>query len=266
MPILFGILAAIILAISAWMGYKNNDEYKKQITLRHKEEGFKKELTQDKKDLEDKISREKSETDKLIAENKQLKIKLENVIAEVADAKQEIADKKRKIRDLKAEVAKADEALKDLPDIDTIVPKIKAMRNDIATLKDDIETETAHLNNLKQQKKDTEAAIAVNQARVELETVGKSQPYLKTSIKTVYSTWGFVTLNGGDIQGVVPDSLLDVVRDGEVIAQLRVTSVEPNRAAADIIRESLAEGVFLSSGDKVVAHKEAKKATAKPKK
>ena len=40
-------------------------------------------------------------------------------------------------------------------------------------------------------------------------------------------------LAGGDNEGVVPGSILDVVRAGEVIAKLRVTAVEAGRSAAD---------------------------------
>ncbi len=42
-------------------------------------------------------------------------------------------------------------------------------------------------------------------------------------------------LAGGDNEGVVPGSILDVVRAGEVIAKLRVTAVEAGRSAADIV-------------------------------
>jgi len=50
---------------------------------------------------------------------------------------------------------------------------------------------------------------------------------------------------------VVPGSTLDVIRDGEIIAKLSVTAVEPNSSAADIVRESIDSGVVLSPGDQV---------------
>ena len=258
MPILFGTLAALILAVGAWMGYKNNDEYKKQIGLRQDQEAINIQKLAEQNAARKALKAETTAKVALIAENKELDVKLKDINAQVESVQKEIKTKKDSIRDLTAEVAKSKEIWKELGDIETIVPKIKSMRNDIAALKDDIETETANLSNLKQQKKDTEASIASNKARVELETIGQSQPYLKTTVKTVYSTWGFVTLNGGDIQGVVPNSLLDIVRDGEVVAQLRVTSVEPNRAAADILRDSLGQDIILRSGDKVIAHEVAK--------
>ena len=62
---------------------------------------------------------------------------------------------------------------------------------------------------------------------------------LKTSISAIYSGWGFVILAGGDNEGVVPGSMLNVMRAGEVIAKLRVTAVEAGRSAADIVIDSM---------------------------
>jgi len=38
MPAIFGSLTAIVLALSAWIAFKNNAEYKKQIIYRQNEE------------------------------------------------------------------------------------------------------------------------------------------------------------------------------------------------------------------------------------
>ena len=60
-------------------------------------------------------------------------------------------------------------------------------------------------------------------------------------------------LAGGDNEGVVPGSMLDVVRAGEVIAKLRVTAVEAGRSAADIVVDSMSADTMLRAGDEVVA-------------
>lgn len=261
MPILFGTLTALVLAISGWIGYKNQTEYKKQIVHRQDEErkfaAQVKVLAERTKSWEETIEKKKE----LIVLNEGLAEELTALDGKISEVKSEIAQKQAKITELEAEVKAANEVMDKVGGARALVPKIKGLRSDIATLKSEIEQGTANLNNLKQSKSDTQASIAVNERRVEYETSGKSQPDLKTSIKTVYSSWGFVTLNGGDIQGVVPGSTLNVVRDDEVVAKLKVTTVEPNRAAADILRESVGEDVFLRAGDKVVADAPAKPAT-----
>jgi len=76
---------------------------------------------------------------------------------------------------------------------------------------------------------------------------------LKTSIRSIYSDWGFVTLASGNNAGVMANSTLNVVRDDKVVAKLLVTAVESKIASATIVPESLAAGDTLAIGDQVVA-------------
>ena len=252
MPLLFGILTALVLAVSTWVGYKNQTEYKKQIGFRQVEEKI--------LDTEEKKLKQRTDEwlatiaakEELIASNEMLTENIAALESEISSLKSEIAAKETKKKQLEAEVAAATEVMNKVGGVRTIVPKIRGLRSDIAGLETEIEEGNTLLGNLKQSKADTEASIASNEERVEFETTGKSQPFLETTIKTVYSSWGFVTLNGGDVQGVVPGSTLTVVRGGEVVAKLKVTTVEPNRAAADILRESLVNDVILRGGDKVL--------------
>ena len=256
MPILFGTLAAIVMAIAAWTTFKNQDEYKYQIGERKKQEAILDKNLREEQDRKDELKKEQDATEQLVSDNKGLTEDLAKKAAEQSKLESEIATKEQLILSLKAEVDKANEAFKELGDIETLVPKIKRIKSEIAQLEDDIEKEEANLAGLKQLKKVTQAQIDVKVGEAEKIALGKSQAKLSTSIKTVYSNWGFVTLNGGDVQGVVPGSTLDVMRGDEVIAKLKVTTVEPNRAAADIVRDSVQDELYLRSGDKVVAEAE----------
>ncbi len=256
MPILFGTLAAVALAFIAWFGFKNKTMYEDQIELRV-----------DQEDLwDDNVALRKLKKGEL-ADNKQaiavLETQIKEVEAKIVKMDEVIAGLEKEIKNKVDEMARLEASVKEAKDqtakygeIEELIPKINRLRGDIVQLTDDITAETANLSNLKQVKTDTQAKIDMNSEISEKQTVGKSQAFLKTTIKTVYSTWGFVTLNGGDIQGVVPGSTLDVVRDGEVVAKLKVTTVEPNRAAADILRDSVTEEIHLRSGDVVKAEAE----------
>ena len=261
MPLLFGTLTALVLAISAWIGYKNQTEYKKQIGFRQTEQ---KNLVREKGLLNkatEKLQLAIDAKKKLIASNEGLSGEIEALENKISTVKSEISQKEEKKKKLEAEVAEATAIMDKVGGVRALVPKIKSLRSDIAALSSDIEQGNASLNNLKQSKSDTEASIKVNEKRVQFETSGRSLPTLSTTIKTVYSSWGFVTLNGGDIQGVVPGSTLAVMRGDEMVAKLKVTTVEPNRAAADILRESVGDNVYLQAGDKVVAESTAKSET-----
>ncbi len=254
MPVIFGTLTALVLAFSAWIAYKNDSEYKKQIALRQAEEAnFKTEVDVLKSEIEQWKSAIVIKED-FQQKNTVLEEEVTVLESSITALKAEVAKKEADKSRLEAEIAEANGVMDKVGGARQLVPKIRTLRADIADLKQTIEDGNAKLSNLKQIKADTDLDINNNETRVSNETAGISQPTLKTTIKTVYSSWGFVTLNGGDIQGVVPGSILAVVRGGETVAKLKVSTVEENRAAADIDRESVGPDVYLRSGDKVVAY------------
>jgi len=65
-------------------------------------------------------------------------------------------------------------------------------------------------------------------------------------------TWGFVTLAGGDSVGIVKDSTLDVIRNGEKVGEVVVTAVEANTAGASIVPTESGQPA-LYPGDLVVS-------------
>jgi cell shape-determining protein MreC len=65
-------------------------------------------------------------------------------------------------------------------------------------------------------------------------------------------SWNFVVLSIGDHQGVTTNAELIVKRGGDQIAKVRVSSVNPNTAVADVIPGSVASGVTVQPGDQVI--------------
>lgn len=84
-----------------------------------------------------------------------------------------------------------------------------------------------------------------------MQASGQMDPSFSSSIREVYGRWGFVTIGAGANQGVNARSALQVVRDGEVVASLRVSTVEPTSAVAAIEPDSLLDGISLRPGDLV---------------
>jgi cell shape-determining protein MreC len=62
--------------------------------------------------------------------------------------------------------------------------------------------------------------------------------------------YDFVVLDIGSNQGLIPDAKMLVNRDGKLIAKVKITRVEPNRAIANIIPEWKQDDVL--EGDQVV--------------
>jgi len=72
----------------------------------------------------------------------------------------------------------------------------------------------------------------------------------KGKIVAVDPKYDFVVLDIGGNQGLLPDAKMLVNRDGKLVAKVKITRVEPNRAIANIIPEWKQDDVM--EGDQVV--------------
>lgn len=256
----FGILTAIVLAIAGFVAFKNQKAYETEISntasekekLAASQNRFK--VAQDS--LADTIAK-RTEVDaeivKLTEEetaqkktNDDLKSQIESKTAKTASNKEQldaIRDKTAKIGDLKE-----------------LASKMTAMKAELEELSQTISSTEAKLANLTSQNNSTEAEARSIKEEFDTFARNESLPTVKTSIRSIYPTWGFVTLASGNNGGVVTNSTLEVVRDGNVVAKLLVTAVERNSSSASIVPDSLAPDTTLMVGDRVVA---AQKAPAK---
>jgi len=256
---IFGIIAAVILAVSAFVAWKNQGAYQKEIDRLHTEQAEEKSTTQELEGQQKRLKDAEEAKDSDLAKNEEVKKDLGLANDSYGDAKKEVEALQETHKEKAAQIAEANDILKDLPNPGDLVPKVKRMQSQVVEAENGIATEEARLANLARQEMDRKARMQSLRQVVDDYTTGNSLTSLKTRINSIYRNWGFVILAGGDRQGVVSGSRLDVMRGGEVIGKLKVTAVETGRAAADIILDSAAEGITLQAGDTVVAERELEK-------
>lgn len=75
---------------------------------------------------------------------------------------------------------------------------------------------------------------------------------MEAVINTVNYDWGFVVVNAGTNSGFNPQTTLLVQRDGRAIGRVRPSSIEPNQTIAEMDFASLATGVRIMPGDRVI--------------
>ena len=257
---IFSILTALVLVISGFLAYANwgregekERGYRGWITQRQYEETTLREAKDRLASLEKQLADTEAELADFKGRNEGLQEEVDQQLAkneklsEDVDAKKEVADSKE------AEVASREENFVPLQDVQEILSRLKKTRASLNTLALSIDEKEAATVNLEAQKKSTESTMANLKEKISWRVNGKSDPGLQTAVRSVYSGLGFVTLAGGDNLGIVKDSQLSVMRDGAEIAKLIVTTVELTTAAADIDPDSLADGMTVQAGDKVVA-------------
>ena len=168
----------------------------------------------------------------------------EKLLEQIRGLRASIEEKQEKIRQLEEATSGVDpKVLKG--QVEENVVRLKTAEQNLAT-------EKQALAAALQQKASTEQRLAASREVERKVAAGEMEPTFRTSVREVFSRWGFVIINAGGSRGVNARTKLDVMRGGTKIAQLQVTTVEPNTASCAIVTGSLAEGVSIVPGDQIV--------------
>jgi hypothetical protein len=258
-----GILTALVLAVSAFLGYSNWGAYKAKIADRQKEENTRDNTLRPK--LKSTLE-ERDETITLKEEQMELaKAKGEEVAAQqvkIDALKKDITAKEAQVAEQKVALDALEEQLKETGDLKELAGKIERMNAELVELESSIDISTSKLNNLVAEKTRTAAIVQSYEEENEWRNANVSNPKLSTNISSIFDTYGFVTLPVGNNAGVVGGSALEVVRDGSVVAKLLVKTVEAGTAAAEIVPGSLQADTVLMVGDEIRAAQAKKSAPA----
>lgn len=251
---LFGILAILLLGFSAFLTWKNKTGYELLIDDTKQAQLEKVELQNDLKEAQAKLKETEEEIKSLEGKKVEVDADLITQTQAADDMESEIEDYKLEINEKRAELAETEEAMKEFGDADEAIANFKALKEDIGALENQLVVSNSKRNVTETSLEKTQSSTDALRDKISLYSKGTSSPGLNTNISRVYDSLGFVTISGGDNLGIIKNSTLNVERGGEVIAKLLVTTVELNRAAANIIPDSVQTGVSLRSGDKVVAN------------
>lgn len=258
----FGILTAIVLAVSAFVAYQNKNAYQREITATAER---KDELTKSNarlKTAQDSFDATFAQRTEVDAENVKLAETEIDQTKTNSTLETQVKEKTTKVAENKEKLDGIRDKTQKIGDIKELASKMRATSAELEDLAQSIGSTEAKLANLTAENTQSEGQAALMKKKFDTISSGQSLPSLNTRIRSIYPTWGFVTLATGNSGGVVTNSTLDVVRDGTVIAKLLVTAVERNSASASIIPDSVAQDVTLMIGDRVVPAQKAAQPTA----
>ena len=105
---------------------------------------------------------------------------------------------------------------------------------------------------LNRKAKDAESQLTALQNYKRMHEAEIMRPGTSGRVLAVNPGWNFVVLSIGDKQGVVNNSPLLVMRGGQPIAKVRVTSINASSSIADVLPGSVRKGVTVQPGDSVV--------------
>ena len=259
----FAILSAIALAAACFLAMKNKDAYEAEIKARQTEESNRDDRTSKLAAVSEQY---KSTNEERLSVQKETVALNETLQSENAKNAKLTSEKEAKTSETDTnakKIAEIEEQLKEIGSIEDLVAKISDLKTSLEGLTLDIASSEAKIADLTAEKGRTEGVIKAYSDKNQ-NYANKRSFFAGTRISAIFPAYGFVTLPIGNSSGVVSGSPLDVVRDGAVVAKLRVSSVEAGRAAAEIVPDSVAQDTTLMVGDRVVPGSDAAPATPAP--
>ncbi len=132
----------------------------------------------------------------------------------------------------------------------------------VAEIQDDRKTRRAKLQQLEQLVADAEEKLKsgeaesarLTQRRVD-RTARIGRNAMEAVVTAVDQDWGFVIIGAGSNSGFTPQTSLLVRRDGRYIGRVRPSAIEPTQTIADIVEDTVAPGVRIQPGDRVILAK-----------
>ncbi|MGC6459426.1 MAG: hypothetical protein ACON4R_13785 [Akkermansiaceae bacterium] len=248
----FGILSALVLAFTAFVVFKNKEEFEKQVKNTEIEQG---KFDVNTKTFNGLVDDNKQLVADALAANKsrdEFQAKLDAQDAENEKLQMMITKAERELETVKAEVADAKATLQELGPLEALAGKIEDLNSEIADLEDEVATLKTNIDRLEGDKASTAKTLAFAKDKLANITAGRSQPAMSAKVNRIDRRLGFVMLSKGIKGGVVGGSRVAVMRDGKKIGELSVTAVSANSATADIVHSTITEGEDVSVGDTVV--------------
>jgi len=212
-------------------------------------------ISQKTADLNKKTAALKDATDQVAS----IKAQNEQMTAELQTSKDEETKAKASVTDLTAQLSKLQEDLNNAnkntasnTGTGDVTQQLQDLTQQLADAKTQLQEAQQVRDSLQEKNKEMEASMKeLKDYRAHREGQ-MAAANLEGQVLAYNQAWNFVVLSIGDRQGVTANAELIVKRGGDKIAKVRVSSVNPNTAVADIIPGSVSSGVTVQPGDEVV--------------
>lgn len=182
--------------------------------------------------------------------------------AQGTSLKRDIATIETELETQKTELAQLEKAVEELNKlladqgggvtIDTIGDELVKLEDAVKKKKEKMDELTTLISG-------AQSKIASNRAeskrltdRATESAVRISRNAMEAMVTAVNQDWGFLVVGAGSNSGFTPQSTLLVKRDGKFIARVRPTSIEATQTIADIDLDTVAPGVRIQPGDRVI--------------
>ena len=205
------------------------------------------ELDGTKKDLAD----TKQQLDERVADLAKAKTELDNAQRDLAKANADVEAKTKEMAAIQAQMKALEGSVGDVP-VNQLAAKIKELSDSNTRLTTELNEAKQVADTLNERVRAQEEQIATKTREVDAYRNVTVRQGLSGRILAYNPGWNFVVLSIGDKAGLKSGVQMIVTRGNQMIGKVRVTSVEPNTAIADVLPGTVARGQSVQAGDTVI--------------
>jgi SMC interacting uncharacterized protein involved in chromosome segregation len=254
------LIASIVLGFgTAFLGFKTKQQadglQEKLKTATSSLTSAKSTLAKTEKDL----GETKKTLDDTQATLKQKDADLVNAKAAAETAKADLAKAQADVETAKTQVASIQKAMDELKgsvpggiDLASLPERLKQMQADKEKAEVGQKEAEAVAESLKARADELSAAVDTKERTIQEYKSNTVRQGLSGKIVAYNAGWNFVVLNIGDKAGLKAGVQMVVLRGGNMVGKLKVTSVETSTAIADVLPGTIARGDSVQPGDTVV--------------
>lgn len=249
------ILSAVIILVSAFFAYQNGREFTRvRTSVTSINLDVQRALADANKVVTDvnavvaSIAAVQGELDIEGEKVKSQKLKLAQVENDLKRDQDQLDASNKKLADQRLRLDKLPKGMKP----ETMVEEINGMKKSTAELqaqaelkKKEVQTEEEKMI---QARKDYEEVVR----KIEDRKKSFDRNSLVARVVAVNDAWGFVVIDAGQSSGINEATKLLVTRGNQTVGKLSIVSVQGNRTVANILPESVGNGLNVSPGDRVI--------------
>jgi len=253
------ILSAVVILVATVFAYQNGQEFTKaRLAVTHPVTGANAKVYVELKKADAviaeiggvvaEIDTVKDELAKASEKKKAEQLRIAQADNETKRVQEELDGKNKTLAELRIKLEKLPQGMKP----ETLVEDINTMKKNIAELGSQAEAKKKETEG--EEQKVAEARKALDDIVRKIEDRKKSfdRNSLSAHIVAVNSDWGFVVIDAGQTQGITAATKLLVTRGTQTVGKLSIISVQGGRTVANILPETLAPGLMIAPGDRVI--------------
>lgn len=249
------ILSAVVMLVASFFAYQNGQAFTKvrneAIALNKQVEtqtGAVTAMVADIQKVVDSVKVVQQELDVESEKVKAQKLKIAQADNETKRNQEDLDGRNKKLVELKTQMDKLPKNVKP----ETLVEDINRIKQEIAELNSQAELKKKEVDAEASKVGEAEKALGDLVRKIEDRKKSFDRNSLTARVVAVNHDWGFVVIDAGQRAGITEATKLLITRGTQTVGKLNIISIQGNRTIANIVPETVVEGMSVAPGDRVI--------------